>query len=63
MNFQASDLKDTYFLDFLDNNLNSIESLYIKEGPWIRYFGYSNSLCIRAIRAITNYAPIEEYHF
>ena len=32
MAFQASDDKGSYFLDLLDNNLNSIELTYSKEG-------------------------------
>ena len=33
----------------------------MKGGPWIKSFGFSNSLCARATRAITNHAPIGEY--
>ena len=29
----------------------------------LKFIGHSNTLCVRAIRAITNHAPIEEYHF
>ena len=31
MIFQAFDLKDNHFLDFLDNNFHNIKLLYIKE--------------------------------
>jgi len=60
--FQASDDKERYFLDFLDNNLNPIELSYSKGGSWLKFFDHSNSLCARATRVITNHAPIEEYH-
>jgi len=63
MTFQASDTKGRQFLNLLDNDLHIIEFLYIKEDLWIKYFEYSNSLYIRAIRAIINHAPIREYYF
>jgi len=53
--------KSTHFLDLLDNELHTIELLYIKEGLWIKQFGYSNLLCTKATRAITNHALIK-YH-
>ena len=62
MTFQASDGKGNHFLDLLDDDLNPIEPSYIKGGPWLQSFGHSNSLCARATRAITNHAPIGEYH-
>ena len=62
MTFQASDGKERSFLNLVDNNYEDIEPSYIKEGPWLQAFGYSNLLCTRAIRAITNHALIEEYH-
>ena len=62
MTFQVSNLKDNYFLDLLDNNLYNTKPLYIKEGLQIKHFEHSNLLCIRATQAITNYAPIGEYH-
>jgi len=58
----VSDFKGKQFLNLLDNDLNTIESLYIKEGLWIKHFGHSNLLCARAMRAITNHAPIREYY-
>ena len=61
MLFQASDSKERNFLELTNNDLNSIEPLAIKEGPWLQYFGYSNSLCARATRAIINHAPISKY--
>ena len=62
MTFQASDGKGRQFLDLVDNNCKDIELSYIKGGPWLQSFGHSNSLCARATRAITNHAPIGEYH-
>lgn len=61
--FQASDLKDNYFLNLLDDDLSIIESLYIKEELWIKHFRHSNLLYIRAIQVITNHTLIGEYYF
>jgi len=61
MTFQVSDDKEKYFLDLLNNDLNSIEPTYSKRGSWLKFFGYSNSLYTRATRAITNHALIGEY--
>jgi len=61
MTFQALDRKGRQFLDLVDDNLNIIEPVYTKGGPWLQVFGHSNLLCACAIRAITNYAPIGEY--
>jgi len=62
MTFQASDLKGNHFLELLDNNYLPITPTYKKGGLWINQFGYSNSLCARATRVITNHDPIGEYH-
>ena len=43
--FQASDSKDHYFFNLLDNNFNDIKPLYAKGGPWLQLFGHSNGLC------------------
>ena len=59
--FQASNLKGRQFLDLLDNNNNIIELSYVKGGSWLKTFSHSNSLCIYAMRAITNHTPISEY--
>jgi len=48
-----SKLKGRNFLNLLNNNFPDIE-------PWITNFGFSNSLCVQAIQAITNHAPIGE---
>ena len=61
MTFQALDGKGRNFLDLLDDNFNVIELHFAKGGPWLQTFGHSNSLCARAVRAITNHAPIGEY--
>ena len=53
--------KERYFLDLLDNNLNSIKLTYSKGGSWLKFFGHFNWLCVRAIRFITNHASIGEY--
>ena len=60
MSFQVADFKGRNFLELLDNNLNPIELLTIKDSPWLQHFGHSNSLCARATRAIVNYALIDE---
>jgi len=61
MMFQASNLKGNQFLDLLDDDNNIIEPSYTKEGLWLKLIGHSNSLCVRATRAITNYAPTGKY--
>jgi len=61
MMFQASDGKGNHFLDLLDNDFNIIELSYSKGGPWLQAIGHSNSLCVQAMRAITNHAPIGKY--
>ena len=62
MTFQASDGKRGSFLNLVNNNYEDIKLSYIKEGSWLQTFGYLNLLCARATRAITNHAPIGEYH-
>jgi len=42
MTFQALDNKERYFLDLLDNNLNSMKLTYSKGGLWLKFFGYFN---------------------
>ena len=61
MTLQMLDLKGKQFLNLLNDDLTDIEPSYTKEGPWIKYFSHSNLLYIRAMRAITNHALIEEY--
>ena len=62
MTFQALDGKGRQFLNLVDNNLETIELSYTKGSSWLQSFGHSNTLCARATRAITNHAPIGEYH-
>ena len=50
--FQVSDTKGQQFLKLLNNNLNSIELLYAKDGPWLKLFGHSNLLYARTSRVI-----------
>ena len=59
--FQASDNKERNFLELLDDDLNIIEPSYSKGRSWLKLFGYLNSLCARAMRAIVNHTPISEY--
>ena len=59
--FQALDLKGRNFMDLVNSDNNVLEPTYSKGSTWLQYFGYSNMLCTRAIRAITNHAPIGEY--
>ena len=61
MSFQALDNKGKNFLELLDDESNPLKSLTIKDGPWLQYFGHSNTLCTRATRAIVNHVPIGEY--
>ena len=62
MIFQALDLKERNFLELVDSDNIPLEPTYCKGGSWLQFFGYSNSLCTRATRAITNHTPIGEYH-
>jgi len=61
MTFQASDEKGNHFLELLDDNNNPLEPTYSKGRTWLKCFGHSNSLCVRATRAIVNHASIGEY--
>jgi len=61
MTFQALNLKESQFLDLVDNDNNPIKPIYTKDGLWLKSFGHSSLLCARATRAITSYAPIDEY--
>jgi len=62
MTFQALDGKGRHFLDLVDDSCVDIKPSYIKGGSWLQSFSYSNLLCARATRAITNHTLIEEYH-
>jgi len=61
MFFQASDFKGKQFLELFDDNFNHLEPSSVKGSSWLQQFGHSNSLCVRAIRAIINHAPIGKY--
>ena len=61
MTFQISDKKGNHFLKLIDNDNKSLEPTYSKDRTWLKYFGHSNSLCVRATRAIVNYALITKY--
>jgi len=61
MTFQASDLKGRHFLELVDSDNDILEPSYSKGSTWLKYFGYSNTLCTRALRTITNHALIGEY--
>jgi len=61
MTFQVSDGKERSFLNLVNGNYEDIELSYIKGGLWLQAFGYLNSLCAQATRAITNHALIREY--
>jgi len=61
MIFQAFDMKEKSFLDLTDGDDKTIELTYIKGSSWLKYFSHSNSLCARALRAITNHTPISKY--
>ena len=62
MTFQALDLKRRNFMDLVDSDNNVLEPIYSKDSIWLQYFSHSNTLYARATRAITNHAPIGEYH-
>jgi len=59
--FQASNLKGNQFLDLLDNDNNIIKLSYAKRESWLKLIGHLNSLCVQAIRAITNHTPTGKY--
>ena len=61
MTFQAFNLKRHQFLDLCDKDNNPLEPIYVKDGMWLKCFGYSNLLCVRAMRVIVNHAPIGKY--
>ena len=62
MTFQVSDFKGNHFLKLLDDDHLPIKPNYMKGRSWLKLVSYSNSLCARATRAITNHAPIGEYY-
>ena len=61
MNSKHQVSREIFFLIYSINDLSDIKPSYMKGGPWIKSFGFSNSLCAWATQAITNHAPIGEY--
>ena len=61
MTFQISNFKERQFFELLNNDLNSLEPSTKNGGPWLKLIGHSNSLCVRATRAIVNHASIRKY--
>ena len=61
MIFQTLDKKVYLFLKLLDSNNKPLKPTYSKGKSWLKYFGHSTSLCMRATKAIVNYASIGEY--
>ena len=61
MTFQVSDDKGCNFLELLDDENNLLEPIYSKGETWLKYFGHSNLVYARAIRAIINYTLISKY--
>ena len=53
MSFQALDYKERNFLNLVDDNNT-------KDDLWLKHFGHSNILYVRATRAIINHTPIGE---
>ena len=61
MHFQVADSREKSFLNLLDNDCNLIKPSNIKGSSWLQYFGISNLLYARVIKAIINHASIGEY--
>ena len=61
MSFQASECKERNFLELLNDDLNPLKPLAIKDSPWLQYFSHSNFLYARATQAIVNHTFIGEY--
>lgn len=61
MIFQASDYKGKKFLNPIDIDNLLAQPTYSKGSIQLKLIGYSNMLCVRATRAITNYTLIKEY--
>ena len=60
--FNMLGLKGWNFLNLLNNDYTDMVPSYTKGGPWLEQFSFSYSLCAQATQAITNHAPIGEYH-
>ena len=59
--FQVLDNRGNHFLKLLDDKYLLIKPTYIKDGPWLKQFGYLNSLYARVTRIITNHTFMREY--
>ena len=46
MTFQALDYKENNILDLTDDNDSYTKPTYIKSNIWLKYFEYSNTLCM-----------------
>jgi len=61
MSFQVLGFKGHNFLELLDKDSKPIKPYIFKGGLWLKFFGHSNSLCVRATRVIVNYTPTSKY--
>jgi len=55
--------KRNNFLNLLKNKYLPIKLTYTKSRTWLKLCRYSNLLCTKATRAITNYTSIGKYYF
>ena len=62
MTFQASEFKGKHFLELINDNYLLIKPVYTKNSMWLKSIRYSNSLYMKATRAIMNHTPTGEYH-
>lgn len=53
--------KSTFPIELLDDNNNPIKLSYTKGELWLKHFGHSNLLYMRALKAIINHMLIGEY--
>ena len=61
MTFQALNLKEWYFINLCNEENNFLKPTYVKSRLQLKFFEHSNSLCIKATRAIVNHVPISKY--
>ena len=61
MTFQVSEYKKRNFLNFNNNNNQSICLMYSKSSIQLKHFNLSNSMCAHITRLITNHASIGKY--
>ncbi|KAF9258716.1 hypothetical protein L218DRAFT_1004637 [Marasmius fiardii PR-910] len=60
--FQHSSYRGSQFLEMKGLKGKSLQPSYIKGGTWLSKLGDSNTLVARAVRCITNHAPVGEYY-